>query len=196
MEEQQMEEGEVSVDDTSPEKVLEQLFRLDEQAKEQENESILPSQLKVKRLFIFDELLNPVILRRYLEKPHMEMIAKLPRYKLVFPKFFPPRRTGLASIQRTGNPDDIVWGITVDVTHQDLSRLNRYKGTPNRYHMRTIWVRDRGDLRYPVLCYVISVPDEKPSKPSKELIDDIITGAKARGLPEEYIEWLSSIETL
>jgi len=86
--------------------------------------------------------------------------------------------------------------VTIDITNQDLTDLNRYKGAPDRYHLKSIWVRDRGDLRYPAVCYVVTVPDKEPSKPSRELLNDIVQGAVERMLPVEYIDFLRSIPVL
>ncbi len=179
-----------------PEEILEQIIKSDAEAREHEEESIMPSSTSKKRLFIYDELLYTTILKRYLDKPHMEMRVRATRWRLNFPKFFPPINSGLPSIERTENSEGEVWGITIDISNQDLSKLNRYKGAPNRYHMRNIWVMDRGGLRYPAMCYVVSVPDEKPSKPSVEMLNSIIVGAKERRLPASYIEFLQSLETL
>lgn len=194
--EQELEAPAVASEEIKPEEVLSELVKVDEAAKAQELESLMPVSARKKRLFVFDELLDPAILKRYLNKPHMEMKVKVPKHKLTFPKFFAPKNTGLASIERVDSPEQEVWGITVDISEEDLSRLNRYKSAPERYHLKSIWVVDRGGLRYPAVCYVVSVPDDQPSKPSKELLETIIRGAKERRLPVEYISWLESLETL
>ena len=195
MEEFQEDEA-VGTEVIRPDRVLEELLKSEESAREKEQESIMPVHAAKKRLFVFDELLRPSILGRYLSKPHMEMIVKLVGFRLCFPKYFAPRKTGLASIERTNDSNDIVWGVTIDITNQDLTDLNRYKGAPDRYYLKSIWIKDRGDLRYPAVCYVVTVPDKEPSRPSKELLDDIVQGAIERMLPTEYVHFLRSIPVL
>ncbi len=190
-----MEQGkndtDVAVED--PEKTLEQLTKL---AAQEEADAFLPGAPRPDRLFIYDELLNYAVIQRYLDHPRQEMICRVPAHKLAFPKFLPPRQTGLASIVRSRDREDSVWGVCVDLKGQDLKLLERYKGTPDRYHRRGLVVTDRGDRKFDASTYVISTPDEAPSKPSKELLATIIAGANQRSLPEEYIKFLESIETL
>ncbi len=184
------------VQQIKPEEVLQDLLKAEPALKEQEAESIMPARTGKARLFVYDELLCSSVLKRYLDKPHTEMRVHVPRHRLTFPKYFAPSKSGLAHIERSGIPEDEVWGVTIDISNQDLSRLNRYKGAPNRYHLKTLWVMDRGGLRYPVTCYAVSVKDSEPSRPSRELLNLIIQGARERRLPASYIKWLESIETL
>jgi len=192
-EEPREEESQVAVEEESSDKLLKRLLELDEQA---EADTFMPSAGKIDRLFVYDELLLPEVLKRYLDKPHLEMVARMPRFRLLFPKYFPPRKTGLASIDRSPEQGDEVWGVTIDVTGQDISRLDRYKAVPNRYHYRGIYVQDRGGLRFPAVAYAISFPDKEPSKPSSELKELILAGASERSLPENYIEFLKSLPVL
>lgn len=184
-------ETDVAVDD--PQKALSELTKLTEQPEE---DSFLPGDVRSDQLFVYDELLNPSVISRYLSHPRQGIIARMPMHKLIFPKFFPPRNTGLASITRSREREDSVWGITFDLANQDLKRLDHYKGVPNRYHMRAIVISDRGGRKSVAMTYVISVPDDEPSKPSKQLLEQIVEGARARNLPEEHIKLLQEIETL
>lgn len=192
-EEPREEESGVTVEEETPDKLLKRLLELDEEA---DTDAFLAPPGKVLRLFVYDELLSSEVLKRYLDKPHLEMIAQMPRHSLVFPKYFPPRKTGLASIVRSFEEADEVWGVTIDVTGQDLSRLDKYKGTPNRYHRRSIYVQDRGGLKYAAFTYTISAPDERPSKPSVELKAQMLAGARERNLPADYISFLESLPVL
>ena len=177
----------------SLEEALAELTKLDTEA---EPDSFLPGVTRAERLFLYDELLQPELTARYLDKPRLDMVCRVAMAQLVFPKFHPPKNSGLASLARSPLRSDTVWGITVDIKGLDLKRLDRYKGAPNRYHRRGIVVLDRGDLKYPAATYVVSVPDPQPSKPSKELLTTIIEGAKIRNLPTDYIAFLEGLETL
>jgi len=193
MEEPLAEESELTVEEESPDKVLKRLLELDEK---QETDAFLAPAGPVMRLFVYDELLLSEVLKRYLDKPHLEMIAQVPRHSLVFPRYFPPRKTGLASIVRSLERQDEVWGVTIDVSGQDLSRLDHYKGIPNRYHRRNIYVQDRGGLKYAAFTYAVSVPEKEPSRPSTELKELMLAGARERNLPANYIAFLESLPTL
>jgi len=184
-------ETDVAVDD--PQKAVTELVKLTEQP---ETDSFLPGDVHSDQLFVYDELLSPSVISRYLSHPRQGIIAHMPSHKLVFPKFFPPRNTGLASIVRSRVREDSVWGITFDLADQDLKRLDHYKGVPNRYHMRAIVVSDRGGRKSVAMTYVISAPDDELSKPNKQLLEQIIEGARTRNLPEDYVKLLQELETL
>jgi len=181
----------VAVDD--PQQALTELTKLTEQPQE---DSFLPGDVRSDQLFVYDELLSPAVISRYLSHPRQGIIAHMPMHRLVFPKFFPPRNTGLASIVRSREREDAVWGITFDLADQDLKRLDHYKGVPNRYHMRAIVISDRGGRKSVAMTYVISAPDDEPSKPSKQLLEQIVEGARARNLPEDYVKALLDLATL
>jgi len=160
------------------------------------DDAFMPSVGQVKRLFVYDELMHPSVISRYLKNPRQEMICRAPGFALVFNKFFPPRGSGLASMVRTRRPEDTVWGVTFDITNEKLDDLDHARGVPNRFHQRGLQVADRGGRKYAALTYVISVPDEVPSKPSKSMLELIVGGAKTRGLPDDYIALLEELETL
>jgi hypothetical protein len=183
--------GGVGIKDS--EQALSDLLKYEQKPKA---ESLLPGSLKVERLFLYDELLDFEIIKRYLDNPKQEMLCYIPTHKVWFPKFFFPKNTGLASIDRTPNSEDKVWGVTINITGQDLTRLERYKGAPNRCHVCNVIVFDRGERRYPARTFVVSVPDPEPSKPSKEYLSLMVEGARGRGLPEDYVKMLESFETL
>ncbi|MCD6283444.1 gamma-glutamylcyclotransferase [bacterium] len=184
-------ETDVAVDD--PQEALSELAKLTEHPQE---DSFLPGDVRSDQLFVYDELLSPAVISRYLSHPRKGIIAHMPMHRLVFPKFFPPRNSGLASIVRSRVRDDSVWGITFDLAGQDLKRLDHYKGVPNRYHTRAVVVVDRGGRKSVAMTYVISAPDEEPSRPSKELLKLIVEGARTRNLPEDYVKMLWELETL
>jgi len=172
---------------------LKELSELDAQPME---DAFMPSVGQIKRLFVYDELMHPSVISRYLQSPRQEMICRAPGFALVFNKFFAPRNSGLASMVRTRTPLDTVWGVTFDVTDEKMDDLDHFKAVPNRYHQRGLQVADRGGRKYTAKTYIVSVPDEVPSKPSKDMLELIVEGAKTRGLPEDYIAWLAKLETL
>lgn len=183
--------GGVGAKDT--EQALDNLLKYEQKPKA---ESLLPASLKVDRLFIYDELLDFEIIKRYLNNPRQEFLCYMQVHRVWFPKYFLPKNTGLASIERTPNSSDVVWGVTINITGQDLTRLERYKGAPNRCHIRNVVVFDRGERRYPAKTFVVSVPDPEPSKPSKEYLSLMVEGARGRGLPGDYVKSLEAFETL
>lgn len=183
--------GGVGVDNIQ--EVLEELLK---EGAKPKPKGFLTGKGQIDRLFVYDELLCPEIAKRYLHLPKQEMICFIPAHQLIFPKFFPPKNTGLPSIDRVTEAGNAVWGVTLDITGQDISRLEQYKGAPNRCHLRSIVVCDRGGRKYTARTYVVTAPDPEMSKPSKELMATIIEGAKARNLPEEYVKTLEALNTL
>jgi hypothetical protein len=183
--------GGVGIKDS--EQALSDLLKYEQKPKA---ESLMPGSLKIDRLFVYDELLDFEIIKRYLNNPKQEMLCYIATHRLWFPKYFLPKNSGLASFERTPNSSDMVWGVTINITGQDLSRLEHYKGAPNRYHICNVIVFDRGERRYPARTFIVSVPDPEPSKPSKEFLSFMVEGARGRGLPEDYVKMLEAFETL
>ncbi|MCD6119817.1 hypothetical protein J7K50_08290 [bacterium] len=158
------------------------------------NEAFFDIRAKDAFLFTYDIYLDVVRLHRYIPSAREPRIVRLPNYKLWFPKYFKPEKTGLASVVRS--PGDETWGVGWRISSDELKAFERKLAMPNRYHAHEARFVDRGNFRMPGVTYQITVPDDPPSKPSRAYISEIIDLAKKMELPDDYIVTLASFEVL
>ncbi len=130
-------------------------------------------------------------------KPEICSIARLADYQLSF--FGQSRRWdgGEATVVPKAGSD--VWGVVYKLTLSDSERLDswqdvRLDGTGAYFHYPTV-VTDAAGNEYPVLLYKRFLSGE-PTAPTGEYMKTVISGAVDHGLPVEYLECLSAIETV
>lgn len=159
-------------------------------------ETILPGSQRKTWLFTYDHLMNPALLNRYVKGIVPGKLVRLPSFRLVWPFYYPPQETALPSIERVDSPDSGtgVWGVIYETTKKDLSQLERYLRVPNRYHARMVQTVDRGGQVTPASTYVLHVSGGEPLRPSTAYRDDLLTIARDRGLPEDWLAALSALE--
>jgi hypothetical protein len=124
--------------------------------------------------------------------------AQLAGHRLCFPRRSMVRDCAVASIEP--NPGTAVWGVTYDLTSEDLKRLDAREGYDpsmpaerNRYNRVVVRVvRYRGETA-DAFTYV-AVPEPNPGAPSPSYLNQIAAGAKAHGLPEDYISLIKAFE--
>jgi len=126
--------------------------------------------------------------------------AKLENYRLDFTRESINWGCGVADIVED-NKD--VWGVIYQFDEKDLGRLDKCEGyNPNRvknaYRRIEKMVYLEGKKDQPMTAHTYEVIDKEfgKHKPNKEYKNRIVTGAKYRKLPKEYIKFLENIETL
>jgi hypothetical protein len=160
-----------------------------------EGDTILPGSVRKVWLFTYDVLMNPAVLSRYVKGVVPGKVVNLPSFRLTWPFYYPPQETALPSLERQEGPTQGgVWGVIYDVTKKDLTGLERYLHAPHRYHQRALNVVDRGDFRYPAVGYVLSVSGGSPLAPSAAYRDELLTVARDRTLPEEWLGYLEELK--
>jgi hypothetical protein len=127
----------------------------------------------------------------------MTGVAQLAHHRICFPRRSPIRNCAVASIEPFSGP--LVWGVTYDLTGDDLRRLDAREGydperppEQNRYNRVSVRVvRLRGE---PVDAYTyVATPEPNPGLPSPSYMKQIITAAAAHGFPEDYLKMLREL---
>lgn len=125
--------------------------------------------------------------------------AKLTGHRLCFPRNSPVRGCAVASFE--AHADSVVWGVIYELSDEDIARLDAREGydpinpsAVNRYVRIDVSVQQTPGQTVEAVTY-IAVPDDSEGKPSEDYMKHLISGAVAHGLPSEYIEMLSAIET-
>jgi gamma-glutamylcyclotransferase len=92
------------------------------------------------------------------------------------------------------DPGAEVWGVLYRITRRDLLRLDSTEGVPGRgYRHVEIEAEDRKGRAVQAVTYMAQ-GKEVDGKPSFRYITLLRDGARARGLPEPYIQFLEGIE--
>ena len=121
-------------------------------------------------------------------------VARLPGYRLTFPRQSDRWRGGVAGLEKA--PDEEVWGVLYEIDEADVHKLDRWEGVPKRYKRRTVKVKLReGNAEVEAFTYFAKPEPGGPFRPTREYLDHIVRGAEQHGLPAEYIEKLKKIET-
>jgi gamma-glutamylcyclotransferase len=120
--------------------------------------------------------------------------AKLARHRLAFTRRSINRNCGVAdAVQEEGSD---VWGVIYQIEDADLPRLDQLEGVNSGSYVR----RDEqhlvtSDNRGIVASIYFANPQPNPPLPNAEYKRLIVSGARFRNLPTEYINELESIET-
>ena len=92
------------------------------------------------------------------------------------------------------DPDAEVWGVLYRITRRDLMRLDPTEGVPGRgYRHVEIEAEDRDGRMIQAVTY-LAEGKEVDGKPSLRYITLLRDGARAHGLPEDYIRLLESVD--
>ena len=94
------------------------------------------------------------------------------------------------------DPDGEVWGVLYLITRADLVHLDWTEGLPARRRYRHLWI-EAEDVDGNSVNAVTYMADgnENDGRPSLRYITLIRDGAKAHGLPEDYLRFLNDVKS-
>ncbi len=159
-------------------------------------------------IFVFDDLpkelyyfaygsnMNSFQMQKRCSKSKVVAIARLADYRIEF--FGHSRIWDGAQETVVFDPGHDAWGVVYEINNMDQERLDawqdvRMDGTGPYFHY-PVRVNGVNGRTYTVLFYKKDILGE-PQRPSKPYLDFIITGAKEKRLPAEYIDKLKAIES-
>ncbi|HEX3909796.1 MAG TPA: gamma-glutamylcyclotransferase family protein [Solirubrobacteraceae bacterium] len=118
--------------------------------------------------------------------------AQLPDHRLALTRR--SRRTGTGVADVLAAPGAHVWGALYELDDADLAALDRKEGNGWAYERRAVRVRtDAAAGPLDAFAYAVIAPDGAHVQPSDEYLDALLTGARERGLPGEYVEALAAL---
>lgn len=145
--------------------------------------------------FAYGPDMNPEQISSRCDEPKVFMVAHLPEYSLKFFGHFDRWDGGLESVVES--PGDKVYGVLYKVNYSDADYLDACQGArldgTGPYFQFPVEVIGADGNTYSVFTYKKSVLGEK-TQPSSGYLDYIVAGAQANGLPENYIQWLKTID--
>ena len=92
------------------------------------------------------------------------------------------------------DPQTEVWGVLYRIRRRDLVRLDSTEGVPGRRY-RHLWVEAEDSEDNPVRAVTyIADGNEVDGNPSLRYITLVRDGARAHGLPEQWVRFLESVK--
>jgi AIG2-like family len=151
--------------------------------------------------FAYGSNMDPAQMRERCPGSSARGTGLLAGYRLHFPRWSPRRGHAVASIE--AHPEGGVWGVVYDMTPEDWPRLHPFEGhiavghAENRYDLISVEVRaDEGNVS--ARTY-IAMPDPQrpdPGLTSVRYLRQMIDGAIAHGLPQDYLAMLRAVPTI
>jgi gamma-glutamylcyclotransferase (GGCT)/AIG2-like uncharacterized protein YtfP len=117
--------------------------------------------------------------------------AMLRNYRLAFTRYDRAEKGGVADIVAEAGTQ--VWGALYDIDERCLRALDDYEGAPRAYRRETVRVADDRGGEHEAIAYVANRTGE--FAPSKTYLAQIVRGARAHELPEEYVKVIEGTRT-
>jgi hypothetical protein len=93
------------------------------------------------------------------------------------------------------DPEAEIWGVLYKITRRDLLHLDSTEGVPGRRY-RPIWLEARDIDGNPLTAVTyIAQGKETDGNPSLRYITLLRDGARAHGLPEEWVRFLERVKS-
>jgi len=118
--------------------------------------------------------------------------ARLPGYRLAFSRYSRQRRGGSADVVE--DAPSAVWGVLYEVDGACLGSMDRVEDVPTAYRRERVTVFDDAGQPQEATTYVANPTGE--FLPSRSYLEVILRGARAYGLPAEYVAHLERIRTV
>jgi gamma-glutamylcyclotransferase (GGCT)/AIG2-like uncharacterized protein YtfP len=119
-------------------------------------------------------------------------LARLPDHRLAFTRRSIRTGTGVADVVPAAGCQ--VWGALYELAATDFEALDRKEGAGWAYYKILVQVLPAGGLS-PVeaLTYTVARKEPAPVTPSTNYFRDLVAGARSRGAPAAYIEYLTGL---
>ena len=123
----------------------------------------------------------------------IECIGGIIGYKLMFHKISKDG-SGKASVYKTDDLNDTVWGIIISINPNDKKKLDKFEGLGYGYKEETIPVYTSLGKISTITYVATNDRIDNNLKPYDWYYQYIIEGAKQNNLPSEYIKSLENVE--
>ncbi|HTA36225.1 MAG TPA: gamma-glutamylcyclotransferase family protein [Solirubrobacteraceae bacterium] len=116
-------------------------------------------------------------------------VAELRNRRLAFTRRSKRTGTGVADI--VAAPGESVWGVLYEIDDSGLAAIDEKEGNGWAYRREALDVLLRdGSVEHTAHAYAVIARDDAHVPPSAEYLGLIRTAARARGLPQSYIDAL------
>jgi gamma-glutamylcyclotransferase (GGCT)/AIG2-like uncharacterized protein YtfP len=117
-------------------------------------------------------------------------VAELRGHRLAFTRRSKRTGTGVADI--VAAPGESVWGVLYELDDSQLAAIDEKEGNGWAYRRKAVDVLlQDGSVEHAAHAYAVIAPDDAHVPPSAEYLGLILTAARARGLPQVYVDALA-----
>ncbi|NIQ00477.1 MAG: gamma-glutamylcyclotransferase [Nitrospinaceae bacterium] len=136
-------------------------------------------------------------IKRFLKRiPSAKKVAaaQLSNHELKFHKKSTRDGSAKCDIAETYHPEKIVFGVVFDIDGSGKYQLDQNEGLGKGYEEKIVEVLSEGNVLEAITYYATHIdPSLKPYSWYKE---HVLRGAKENNFPDEYIQYISGIETI
>lgn len=156
-----------------------------------------PARRPTTLLFAYGATLNPEHIMVRLCQPKILTIARLPDYRLGFHGHSEIWDSGLDTL--VDEPGAETWGVLYALSATELDRFDAWQGVKldgggSYFHYPVEVIAQDGQVLDALFHRKAEMGP--PQSPSRDYLNFIIAGARARGLPGDYLERLSAIASV
>jgi len=142
------------------------------------------------RFFAVGTNMDQAVLRSWAPSARRRTIASLPGFRLTWHKR--SADGGKLTARRTGQPDDVVWGVVYEVDGRDGQRIDDAQRAVG-YRDERVTVVGPDGAEHDASIYIAGAEMIDASLlPTRSYRDPIVDAARANGLPAEYVEELAA----
>ena len=121
-------------------------------------------------------------------------VARLHKHKLKFHKKSKDD-SGKCDAECTNEEKDVVYGVVFEIAASEKPELDRKEGLKNGYDEKCVLIYTQDGEELNAVTYYATSIDPK-LKPYEWYKEHVVRGAREHGLPAEYINTISAVETL
>ena len=144
--------------------------------------------------FTYGSFMDIDNLRKHTPSAQFVCKALIPNWEVQFNYYSKNYMGGCTGIEPALNK--LVRGAVYEIPPDEMEHLDTVEGVPNGTYYRhpLMVVSEAGE---PMLAHVYRTTNPRgPFKPTKKYLKYMVDGAKALGLPQEYIAWFEEQETI
>jgi gamma-glutamylcyclotransferase len=141
--------------------------------------------------FAYASNMAPNVITRLCPRHRYLGVAHLADHRLAFTRRSVKTRTGVADIVQAAG--ETVWGVLYRIDDNELTAIDRKEGHDWAYTRVTLPVRLEGGPECAAVTYTVRFKEPAEVPPSRQYLDLVITAARERRLPGEYIKQIEAI---
>ena len=122
-------------------------------------------------------------------------VATLTSHKLMFHKVSKKDGSAKCDALETENQNDVIIGVVFDISESEKPELDKKEGLHYGYEEKTVNVTTVGGKALKATTYYATNTDSS-LKPYDWYKEHVIRGAKENGLPQDYIQTISNIQSV
>jgi gamma-glutamylcyclotransferase len=144
--------------------------------------------------FAYGSNMAPAVMSRLCPGHRYLGRARLAGYRLAFTRRSRKTGTGVADVVARAGSE--VWGAAYEISDLDLRAIDRKEGVDWAYTRVVLPVTlDSEGTERTATVYTVVTKEPTAIAPSRAYLNGMVSAARARGLPDDYVTWLAATRT-